>query len=139
MQAPAAPVDHVFYDGDCGFCHGSVRFLAARDRSGALRYAPLGGPSFLALVPEGERAGLPDSLVVRTAHGRLLVRSDAALHCLHRLGGGWRALATVLGAVPRGLRDAGYDAFARSRRRWFARPADACPIPSGALRARLDP
>jgi predicted DCC family thiol-disulfide oxidoreductase YuxK len=136
---PGASVDHVFYDGECGFCHESVRFLAGRDRGGAFRYAPLGGPTFLARVPAQRRAALPDSLVVHCADGRLLVRSDAALHCLHRLGGGWRAFAAVVRAVPRGLRDAGYDAFARSRRRWFARPGDACPIPSGALRARLDP
>jgi predicted DCC family thiol-disulfide oxidoreductase YuxK len=135
----AAGVDHVFYDGECGFCHESVRFLAGRDRAGAFRYAPLGGPTFVALVSAGERAELPDSLVVHGADGRVLVQSEAMLHCLRRLGGGWRALAMVLGAVPRGLRDRGYDAFARSRRRWFARPADACPIPSGALRARLDP
>jgi predicted DCC family thiol-disulfide oxidoreductase YuxK len=139
VSAEGAGVDHVFYDGECGFCHESVRFLARRDRAGAFRYAPLGGPTFLALVPAGRRAALPDSLVVRTEGGRVLVRSDAALHCLRRLGGGWRALAALLGAVPCALRDAGYDAFARSRRRWFARPDDACPIPSGALRARLDP
>lgn len=138
MNAPATAVDHVFYDGDCGFCHGSVRFLAAHDRAGALRYAPLGGPTFLALVPASERAGLPESLVVRTAEGRLLVQSEATLHCLRRLGGGWRALAALLGAVPRPLRDPAYAAFARSRRR-FAPPQDACPVPSGALRARFDP
>jgi predicted DCC family thiol-disulfide oxidoreductase YuxK len=139
MQAPGATVDHVFYDGDCGFCHESVRFLARHDRAGCLRYAPLGGPTFLALVPASERTGLPDSLVVRTADGRVLVQSEAALHCLRRLGGGWRTLAVAFGALPRALRDAAYAAFARSRRRWFARPADACPLPSGALRARLDP
>ena len=139
MQAPAASADHVFYDGDCGFCHGSVRFLAARDGRGAFRYAPLGGSTFQALVPAPERAGLPDSLVIRTADGRVLVESGALLHCLRRLGGGWRALATLLGALPRALRDAAYRAFARNRARWFARPTEACPIPSGTLRARLDP
>ena len=136
-QAPA--VTHVFYDGDCGFCHRSVRFLAAHDRGGAFRYAPLGGPTFDALVPPERRAGLPDSLVVRTAEGAVLVRSEAALHCLRRLGGGLRALATVLAWLPRPLRDAAYDAFARVRHRLFARPADACPVPGAALRARLDP
>jgi len=131
--------DHVFYDGDCGFCHGSVRFLAAHDRSGAFRFAPLGGPTFLALVPEAKRAGLPDSLVIRTADGRVLVQSDGALHCLRRLGGGFRALAALAALVPRGLREAAYAAFARNRQRWFARPKEACPVPSGALRARFDP
>jgi predicted DCC family thiol-disulfide oxidoreductase YuxK len=129
----------LFYDGDCGFCHGSVRFLAAHDRHGAFRFAPLGGPTFLALVPEAARAGLPDSLVIRTADGRILVQSDAALHCLRQLGGGFRALAALVAFVPRPLREAAYAAFARNRLRWFARPKEACPVPPGALRARLDP
>src|SRR5262245_58483365 len=139
MQAPGASADHVFYDGDCGFCHGSVRFLAAHDRTGAFHFAPLGGPTFLAKVPAGARTGLPDSLVIATGDGRLLVESEAVVHSLQRLGGGFRILAAVLSLLPRGLRDAAYAALARNRKRWFARPNEACPIPSGALRARLDP
>jgi predicted DCC family thiol-disulfide oxidoreductase YuxK len=132
-------IDHVFYDGDCGFCHESVRFLAAHDRAGDFRYAPLGGPTFLALVPGAARDALPDSIVVHTPDGRILVLGDAILHCLRRLGGGWRALAALLALVPRPLRDAAYAGFARNRGRWFARPSEACPVPSGALRARFDP
>jgi len=131
--------DHVFYDGDCGFCHKSVRFLAAHDRAGSFRYAPLGGATFLSLVPVHERAGLPDSLVIHRPDGRILVQSEAMLHCLRRLGGGWRALAALLALVPRALRDAAYAGFARVRHRFFARPSEACPVPSGALRARFDP
>ena len=131
--------DHVFYDGDCGFCHGSVRFLAAHDRSGAFRFAPLGGPTFLGLVPESAREGLPDSLVIHTEEGQLLVKSEAALHCLRRLGGGFRVLAALVALVPRPLRDAAYVGFARVRHRLFARPTEGCPVPPGSLRARLDP
>ncbi len=141
-HAPAPPplgVDHVFYDGECGFCHWSVRFLAARDREGCFRYAPLGGPTFEKLVPEVRRAALPDSLVVHTADGRVLVESPALLHCLRRLGGGLALVARLLALLPRTFRDAAYAAFARRRRRLFGRPDDACPIPSGALRTRLDP
>jgi predicted DCC family thiol-disulfide oxidoreductase YuxK len=135
----AAGADHVFYDGDCGFCHGSVRFLAAHDGAGAFRFAPLGGATFQALVSPEARAGLPDSLVLRTADGRVLVASDAMLHCLRRLGGGYRVLAVLLGVIPHALRDAAYTAFARNRKRWFASPQGACPVPSGSLRARFDP
>ena len=132
--------DHVFYDGECGFCQGSVRFLAGRDRRGAFRFAPLFGPTFERLVPEGARAGLPDSLVLTTEDGRLLLRSDAVLHTLRRLGGAWRVLAALLALLPRRLRDTAYDAFAKRRKRWFpSAPAAACPIPSPELRARLDP
>ena len=130
--------DHVFYDGDCGFCHRSVRFLARHDAAGAFRFAPLYGSTFVRLVPEASRLGLPDSLVVH-AEGRVLVRSEAVLHCLRRLGGGFAAAAALLGLVPRALRDTAYDAFARVRYRLFAKPRDACPIPPGALRARMDP
>jgi predicted DCC family thiol-disulfide oxidoreductase YuxK len=138
MSTPRG-VDHVFYDGDCGFCHWSVRWLAERDRAGCFRYAPLGGATFLAVVAEPERATLPDSLVIRTAEGRVLVASAALLHCLRRLGGGLAVLAAILEWLPLRLRDAAYAAFARRRRALSARPDDACPIPSGALRARLDP
>ena len=136
---PPLAIDHVFYDGECGFCHWSVRFLAARDGDGCFRYAPLGGPTFLALVPEEQRASLPDSLVIHTAGGAVLIESPALLHCLRRLGGGFAFLASLLALLPRSLRDAAYAAFARRRRRLFGRPDDACPIPSGALRARIDP
>ena len=131
--------DHVFYDGDCGFCHRSVHFLATHDARGAFRFAPLGGPTFQRLVPEAARVGLPDSLVMHTEAGRVLVQGAAALHCLRRLGGGFRILAWLGALLPVALLDAGYAAFARRRQRWFARPQHACPVPPGSLRARLDP
>lgn len=131
--------DLLFYDGGCGLCHRSVRFVAARDRQGAFHFAPLGGETFLASVPPERRAALPDSIVVRRADGTLLLRSDAALHILFCLGGGWSLLAAVLDAVPRRLRDLGYDFVARRRARWFPRPEDACPLVPPRLRARFVP
>jgi predicted DCC family thiol-disulfide oxidoreductase YuxK len=116
-----------------------VRFVIAVDRAGAFRFAPLGGDTFCAAVPAERRSGLPDSIVLLRADGALLARSEAALHVLRRLGGGWRALAALLALVPRQLRDAGYDFVVRRRRRWFARPAEACPIVPAPLRSRFSP
>ena len=76
----------LFYDGHCGMCHGFVRFLLEKDRAGAFVFAPLQGDTFAATVPEPERAKLPDSMVIRTADGRLLVRSAAALHVFDKIG-----------------------------------------------------
>ena len=131
--------DLLFYDGGCGLCHRSVRFVAAADREGAFHFAPLGGEAFRARVPPERRAALPDSIVVWRADGTLRVRSDAAIHILLRLGGGWSLLAAVLDAVPRRLRDAGYDFVARRRARWFRRPEDSCPLVPPRLRARFVP
>lgn len=59
------------------------------------------------LIVAPKRNVSPDSIAVRTEDGKLLVRSDAVLYTLRRLGGMWRAIAIAMSAVPRGLRDIG--------------------------------
>ena len=135
-RAAPAP-DTVYYDGSCGLCHRTVRFVIAEDRTSAFTFAPLEGDAFLAEVGEAQRSALPDSVVVRTADGRLLVRSAAIIHLLDRLGGAWRALAAVLRAVPRPVRDFGYDGVASVRRRVFAAPGGACPVLPADVRGRF--
>jgi predicted DCC family thiol-disulfide oxidoreductase YuxK len=128
--------DDVFYDGTCGVCHGAIRFLLAEDASGsAFRFAPLGGDTFREVI--GDRRDLPDSLVLRTQAGAVLLRSDGILHMMARLGGLWRVLGLVASLLPRSLRDRAYDGFARIRSRLAARPTDACPILPPDLRARF--
>lgn len=127
----------LFYDGACGLCHLSVRALLALDRGGALRFAPLGGDAFLRLVPAAERARLPDSLVLRTADGRLLVRSAAVLEGLRIIGGPARGLAGLGRIVPRPVADRLYGGLARARSRFFAAPRDACPPVPPARRDRF--
>ena len=117
-----------------------MKFVLRHDRGGrALRFAPLQGETFLARVAAERRAGLPDSVVVLTRDGELLVRSAAFLHIFRRLGGGWGVLADVLGVIPRGLRDLVYDFIARIRYRVFGKREDLCPIVPAELRARFDP
>ena len=129
----------LFYDGACGLCHRAVRFVLAEDRDGrAFRFAPLASPAFLAAVPAAERAALPDSLVVRTPDGRILVRTAAVREICIRLGGLWRVLAAASQAVPERLLDRGYDQVARLRSRIFTRPAEACPLVPAELRRRFD-
>ncbi len=122
------PAEILFYDGHCGLCHGAVRFLLRRDRTGAFRFAPLQGATFASLVSTGSVPALPESLVLRTVPGDLLVRSEAVAHVLGRLGGGWRWLGAGLALFPRALADSGYDLVARWRRRLFRRPPELCPM-----------
>jgi predicted DCC family thiol-disulfide oxidoreductase YuxK len=141
IVSPLAPEpEMLFYDGHCALCHRSVKFVLKHDRSGKLfRFAPLQGPTFEAHVSAEKRAGLPDSVIVLTNEGVLLVRSDAFLHVLRQLGGGWRTLAAVIGVIPRALRDAAYDFIARVRYRVFGKREDWCPVIAKDLRARFDP
>jgi predicted DCC family thiol-disulfide oxidoreductase YuxK len=135
----ANTLDMMFYDGYCGLCHRAVRFVLAEDREGKLfRFAPLQGAAFEKLVPAEQRTTLPDSVVVLTADGRLLVRSEAFLHILRRLGGWWKILAAIMNVVPRPVRDAVYDFVARVRFRIFGRRDEVCPVMPRELRARFD-
>jgi predicted DCC family thiol-disulfide oxidoreductase YuxK len=132
--------DLLFYDGACGLCHRLVVFVLARDREGVLfRFAPLGGSTFAAEFAEADRNGLPDSVVVRTADGRTLVRSAAVIHIGERLGGTWRSLARLVSLFPRWLLDFGYDGIARIRGALVAKPAATCPVLPPELRGRFLP
>jgi len=130
-------VETIFYDGHCGLCHGFVRFVVRRDRVARFAFAPLFGQHFLENVPPEQRGGIPDSVVVFAADGRLLIRSAAVLHVLAQLGGIWRAAAVVMSVLPAGLRDFFYDQIARIRKKLFASPPDVCPILPPELRKRF--
>jgi predicted DCC family thiol-disulfide oxidoreductase YuxK len=140
MVPAASNAEMLFYDGHCGLCHRAVRFVLRHDRSGRrFRFAPLQGATFQSLVPAGAQAGLPDSLVMLTQDGILLVRASAFLHILRRLGGRWGTLASVLSVVPRPLRDVIYNLVARIRYRVFGTRLDLCPVVPRHLRARFYP
>jgi predicted DCC family thiol-disulfide oxidoreductase YuxK len=140
MTAGESNTEMLFYDGYCGLCHRAVKFVLKHDGSGkAFRFAPLQGETFQARVTADERARLPDSIVVLTREGKFLVRSDAFLHILRRLGGGWKVMGGALAVIPRGLRDVVYDFIARVRYRVFGRRDDVCPVAAPELRARFDP
>ena len=140
MSAPETPIERIFYDGQCGVCHWAVGFVARRDGAGAaFRFAPLRGETFDAEVPEARRDAIPDSLVVLTRDGELLLRSQGLVHVLRRLGGPWPWLGTLLALVPRALRDFGYDRFAAVRHRLARRPEGACPLVPPELGRRFDP
>jgi predicted DCC family thiol-disulfide oxidoreductase YuxK len=132
--------EHIFYDGFCGLCHRAVRLVLSEDPSGkSFRMAALQGETFERLVPSGERAGLPDTVIVRREDGVLLVKSAALIYILQRLGGLWRLLGGLLARAPVSLLDVAYDLVAKIRHRIFARPKAACPIVPPDLGARFDP
>lgn len=80
---------------------------------------------------------MPDSILVLTTSGDLLLRSDAFIYILHRLGGVWQIPAALVTIVPRPLRDAVYNLIARVRYRIFGRRKNVCPIVPRELRGRF--
>lgn len=131
------PSEVLYYDGNCAMCHGFVRFLLAEEHSGTLRYAPLNGAHFQENVPESLRKGLPDSLILQTEEGILLMRSEAVIRVLEHLGGLWAAAARLLRLVPRPLRDRAYDLVGVLRYRLFGHAPETCPMIAPQLRKRF--
>ena len=130
----------LFYDGHCGLCHRAVLFVIKHDPEGKLfRFAPLQGETFQSTVPENKRATLPASMVIETRDGALLLRSDAWIHILRRLGGKWKFLATLLSLTPRTVRDFFYNRIASVRHKIFRRRDDICPLVPPELSARFSP
>jgi predicted DCC family thiol-disulfide oxidoreductase YuxK len=131
--------ERIFYDGNCGLCHRSVRFVISHDRDGsAFRFAPLDSEAFRSAVPEARRPDPDSSMVVITAQGAVLTRSAAVMHIWRRIGGFWKVFAGVAAMFPARVRDWGYDLVARTRHRLFEKPVDACPVLPPHLRERFD-
>jgi predicted DCC family thiol-disulfide oxidoreductase YuxK len=136
----------LLFDGQCGFCHNSVRWVMRRDRNDRFRFAPQ--QSALAATVF-DRHGIHQAAMLKsnsvymaleggTDHERLLRQSDVTVDILLRLGGGWRLLGYLLRAVPTFLRDAAYRLVAHNRYRLSSSlGARVCPGPSAAERTKF--
>ena len=130
----------VLYDGVCGFCNGSVRWLIERDGGSRLHFAPLQGETAAAL--RARHPEIPTSLdtivfiEVGPAAERVWLRSAGVFRALRELAPPWCWLAALRFLAPASLWDVAYQAFARRRYQWFGR-YDACPIPPPDVRARF--
>jgi predicted DCC family thiol-disulfide oxidoreductase YuxK len=137
-------VARLFYDGECGFCHRSVRFVLAEEGPSPdalrFRFAPLESPAFAEMLERhpGLAGSLPDSIVLELEDGTIRTRATAALEIASRLGGLWRLLSIAGRGLPRAALDRGYDTLARVRKRIFARPKASCPIVPPAMRERFE-
>ena len=131
----------LLYDGECGFCAGSVQFVLAHeaaDRRDALRFAPLQGAFGAAVRRRFPHIVGVDSVVwfdpTCDDARALRIKSEAALSAVAHLGGIWRVVAMLGMLVPRVVRDVVYDAIAKRR---FEHAAPACLIPTTDARSRF--
>ena len=125
----------VLFDGTCGFCEGSVRFIAKRDRDAHFRFAPSQWPQAQeALAKRGLTREAARSLVLIEGD-QVYLRSTASLKIAARLPWPWKA-AQVLLWVPLPIRDFCYRIVAALRHR-LAGQSNACELPPPEIRDRL--
>jgi predicted DCC family thiol-disulfide oxidoreductase YuxK len=125
----------VLYDGVCGLCSRSVRWLLRKERDHTLRFAPLQGPTAAAL--RAKYPSIPQTLesVVLVEDGRVHLRSKAFLYSAKHLRAPWR-WGYGMRWFPGFVLDLGYRVIARVRYRVWGK-TDACELPSPAHRARF--
>ena len=125
----------VLFDGTCGFCEASVRFIASRDPGGYFRFGASQSPRAAELLTAHGLTREQTKSIVLIEDGQVYLRSTASLRIAKRLTFPWR-LAAVFLHVPRPLRDAAYAVVARVRKR-LAGSSNACEIPPPEIRQRL--
>ncbi|WP_433324015.1 thiol-disulfide oxidoreductase DCC family protein [Spirillospora sp. CA-294931] len=115
------------YDGDCGFCTSSVRFLERRVPTEA-RVVPFQFADLDALGTTAERAEYEVLWVDRK--GRVFGGAQAVSRLLTGAGGLWRLLGAVIRVPPvRWVAQGVYRLIARNRHRMPGGTA-ACALPA---------
>lgn len=130
----------LFYDGDCGTCHRFIRLiLRSRSRELFLFYPLALFPELFARAVDGQGSAIRGDSIVLVRDGIALQRSAAVLAIASELGSFWSLLG-IFQLIPRRVRDAAYDLFARHRFRFFGRvePEALCPLAPPEIR-RLFP
>jgi predicted DCC family thiol-disulfide oxidoreductase YuxK len=127
----------VLYDGTCGLCHKSVKWILANEQDHELRFAALQGETAAAL--RAKHPEIPELLesVVLVEGGEVRLRTKAILYVARHLRRPWRWLY-ALRWMPAFVLDVGYRAIARIRYRIWGR-ADVCELPAPEQRRRFLP
>jgi predicted DCC family thiol-disulfide oxidoreductase YuxK len=133
---PDGPV--VLYDGVCGLCARSVRWILRHEAPArSIQFAPLQGPTAEAFRARFPRIPASIDTVVYIESGRVHLRSKAFLYLARHLRAPWR-WAYAFRWFPAIVLDLGYRLVASLRYRVFGK-LDTCELPSPENRARFLP
>lgn len=101
----------ILYDGYCGLCSRTVKWVKRNDPKGRFSFQPLQDKD----LTEG---GLSGDTVVLLEKGKRYERSTAAIRIAMSLRFPWPLLVFLI-IVPPFIRDGVYNVVARNRKRWF--------------------
>ena len=124
----------LLYDGTCGLCQRTVRFILKHDRVSTLRFASRSGEFGGKVLESHPELQNVDSVIWIDPDGEMAIQSDAALRIAGYLGGAWK-LIRVFRVMPRSLRNGIYDLIARHRHRIMGSAPATQPTPE--LRSRF--
>jgi len=121
----------VFYDGECGFCHNSIKLIIAElGEANKMTFATRGSQLFARLKSELTPGldNLPDSIVVVSHEKKIITLAMAPIFIMERLGGIWRYIGSILQLLPEELLNIAYRFVATVRCKLANKPDNVCPI-----------
>ena len=125
----------VVFDGECGFCQQSVRFIVDRDPGGYFTFAAARGPVGAMLLAKHGLEREAGQTLILIEEGLVYRRSTAALRIASRLRWPWSLMRVFL-AVPAPVRDGFYRLIALVRYKIRGR-AEVCGVESPKVRQRM--
>ncbi len=133
MEAPI-----LLYDGTCGLCDKSVKWILAHERDHELRFAPLQGETAAALRARYPQIPSALSTMVLVEDGVVRLRSKGVMYSAKHLRAPWR-WSYALRWLPAFVLDLGYRFVAAIRYRVWGHVDPACQMPTVETRARFLP
>jgi len=141
LHQPCVGKHIIFYDGVCGLCNKFIQFVIENDTNGLFYFAALQSDfAGNTLRRRGADPTKLDTVYVVANYGtpkeKTLKMSDAAVFAISQLKPWVRPFATILGIIPKPLRDLGYSTVAKIRYKLFGK-YDSCMLPTPETRTRF--
>ena len=116
----------ILFDGSCGLCHWSVRFITPKDLNKSCCFVPLNSPLGIQLLkerglyfPKDINATLPlNSVILIDPIKGYYIKSEAVIQILKLLPS-WHFIGVLMQYIPSKISDFFYDYIAKNRTKWF--------------------
>ena len=126
----------ILFDGVCNLCNGAVQWVIRRDQADVFRFAPLQSAIAENLLKERRvDTSKLDSIIFIDPGVAYFIKSDAALEIARNIKG-YTWAPTLLGWIPRSVRDGIYDLIAKNRYSLFGKK-EQCMVPSAELNSKF--
>jgi len=133
-QKDASPSPTLVYDGSCGFCSRSVRFILRHERRHDLLFVTRDSEMGKQLRRTHGMESIESMLWIED--GRAFAESNAVMKAAGYVGGWWSQLAVLASLFPPNILNRLYKIVARHRRRLSTNVA-VCQLPSPEQRRRF--
>jgi predicted DCC family thiol-disulfide oxidoreductase YuxK len=102
----------IFYDGDCGLCQRSIRFVYKADTKNIFHYAPLNGQTYNKIY-----GNVKDPLTtIKFFHNQITYQKSLAVFEILKLLGGKYKILLIFKIIPIFICDYVYDKIANRRK-----------------------